>query len=57
MRTEQKTKLRLALHELTTKRHGHSIDDRLGALENVIALLAEILLVDAEKRDQRDRRE
>jgi hypothetical protein len=53
MRTDQKNKLRIALHEVMAKRHGHSLDERVAALEHAIALIGEILLVDSDRREPR----
>jgi hypothetical protein len=50
MRTEDRIKLRSALMDLSSRRYGHSDADRVELLENVVALITEILVRESDSR-------
>lgn len=52
MRTEDRIKLRSALMDLSSRRYGHSEADRVEVLENVVALITEILVRESDGRPE-----
>jgi hypothetical protein len=52
MRTEDRIKLRAALMELASRRYGHSEQERVELLEDVVALITEILVRDSETKPE-----